>query len=126
MSYIRAMVHGPMEGTLSACRWLRSRCRGKGVTTRICVPHATATAGSSNFVRFGLGLRLDFATNPVTISVLMPVLNLLLNFIKPPRFEGGTFANFGPGGDACQQRAKYAISMDHLYHKCITRGVCQF
>ena len=26
-----------------------------------------------------------------------------------PRFEGGTFANFGPAKDVCQQMAKYAI-----------------
>ena len=46
---------------------------------------------------------------------------------KPPRFEGGTLANFGPGGDVCQQMAKYVISINNLDRKYIKSGYnCQF
>ena len=33
---------------------------------------------------------------------------------SPPDLKGGTFVSFGPGGDACQQRAKYAIPINNL------------
>ena len=39
----------------------------------------------------------------------------------------GTFANFGPGGDVCQQMAKCAVSINSLYETYKKRGcVCQF
>ena len=45
---------------------------------------------------------------------------------KPPRFKGGTFASYGPRGDVCQQRAKYAISIDNLLQKYKREEVCKF
>ena len=34
--------------------------------------------------------------------------------MSPPDLRGGTFANFGPGGDVCQQIAKHAIAINDL------------
>ena len=31
-------------------------------------------------------------------------------YISPQDLRGGTFPNFGPGGDVCQQMAKYMFA----------------
>ena len=40
-------------------------------------------------------------------------------YISSSDFAGGTFANFGLGGDVCQQMAKYATPINNLYRKHI-------
>ena len=46
---------------------------------------------------------------------------------KPLRFEGTYVCQFWDLRDVCQQRAKYALSIDNLYRKYTIRGnVCQF
>ena len=38
----------------------------------------------------------------------------------------GTFDNFWPGGDVCQQMDKHVISNNNSYHKYMKGSVCQF
>ena len=48
-------------------------------------------------------------------------------YFMAPRIEGGTFVSLGPGGDVCQQIAKYTIAINYLNQTYITRGnVSQF
>ena len=63
-----------------------------------------------------------FRCKYLKIFVITHVFIYLSIYMSPPDLTGGgTFVNFGPGEDVCQQMDRYTISIDNLYQKPITR-----
>ena len=52
-----------------------------------------------------------------SLICLLKHIGLEMVSLQPPDLRGTTFANFGPGGEVCEQMAKHVIYIYNLYHK---------